>query len=292
MSPSRWLPAERSTAGSSCSNTSRPCSPGRPDRPPLRERAPEPPPRLILGAERLGETARPAATASRSPSRTPPGDRASRPRGRAATTPPRTCVPTSRTAGDRRVRARPPRGGAPRATRLPTVVDALVVVDLAPLLQRVGLRVADGIGAVVLGSRIHGRRLLERVGLGRLGRVLLGNGFEVLCPLGLVWVVLHAAHPSWRCRRGLPERGYEHGDVRLDPRRRRRRVVLAPRRGRAAPTRQRRRRPGSSVRRRFGGTLRVRGYRDPCNRRSNRPGRRRPILRRVHGAARLRSGRR
>src|SRR5206468_10090799 len=39
MSPSRWLPAERSTADSSCSSTSPRCSPVHPARPPLPERA-------------------------------------------------------------------------------------------------------------------------------------------------------------------------------------------------------------------------------------------------------------
>src|SRR5437899_13024513 len=39
MSPSRWLPAERSTAGSSCSSTSPRCSPVQPARTPLPERA-------------------------------------------------------------------------------------------------------------------------------------------------------------------------------------------------------------------------------------------------------------
>src|SRR2546428_9559816 len=39
MSPSRWLPAERSTAGSSCSSTSPRCSPVHPARTPLPERA-------------------------------------------------------------------------------------------------------------------------------------------------------------------------------------------------------------------------------------------------------------
>src|SRR5437773_2753619 len=47
MSPSRWLPAERSTADSSCSSTSPRCSPVHSARTPLPERAPLSEPRDV-----------------------------------------------------------------------------------------------------------------------------------------------------------------------------------------------------------------------------------------------------
>src|SRR5437773_10190293 len=52
MSPSRWLPAERSTADSSCSSTSPRCSPVHPARTPLPDRAPLSEPRHV----RMGMT--------------------------------------------------------------------------------------------------------------------------------------------------------------------------------------------------------------------------------------------